>query len=291
MNIFWWIVKNILWTFSTFFYKKSLLSRPNLLVNAFLTSIYHFFAGFFILSLFALEPILYVPVIVLFAWNFIRYFTSILEQKVYQDEKISALIPYSNLNIIMWMIIAFFVFWGVSWISFVIALIIVILSIVPNLKFNKSSGKKISKMVLLYVWLQIIRAIIYVSEWYVILKMIAFDFFVLNIFSYWFAWVCISFVLFRIKKVKLDDFKMNKPYHISKFVENIIYVISSYLSAFLIVELWLIVSSILWFLWTWMTLIMSYFAFWDKPSKKDLILTIVITILVFLWFYFKDYWL
>jgi hypothetical protein len=289
MNLFWWVIKNVLWTVDTILYKKSFSYRPNLFMNTFIISFYYFIAwSLFLLFFYWKLNIIFSLAVSMFFVNIVRFITETFNQKIYSQEKISTLMPYSKLDTVIWMIIAFFIFWWVSWLSFLIALAIVFISIIPNINF-KSSEKKISKMVLLYIFLKIIWAFLYVIEWYIIVKLLAFDFFVVDIFTYGLCWIVVA--LLSSWKMKLEDFKMPKSYHILRFSWAVLNIITNFLWAFLIVELWLIVSSILWFLWTWMTLIMSYFVFWDKPSKKDLILTIIITILVFLWFYFKDYWL
>ena len=63
--------------------------------------------------------------------------------------------------------------------------------------------------------------------------------------------------------------------------------ISWFLSLIVIKNLWLSISILLWFIWIWVTLFISYLFLWDIPSRKDTKLTIGISLLIALWYYFK----
>jgi hypothetical protein len=63
--------------------------------------------------------------------------------------------------------------------------------------------------------------------------------------------------------------------------------IAWFLSLLVIKKLWLSILILLSFLGIWITLFLSYLILDDKPSKKDLWLTVIVTLLVGLGYYFK----
>jgi hypothetical protein len=83
--------------------------------------------------------------------------------------------------------------------------------------------------------------------------------------------------------------KIKKNYYLPRLTWSFLWWWSYALSLIIISELWLSISILLWFIWMWMTLLLSYLILHDKPSKKDLILTIIVTWLVWIWYYFKDF--
>jgi len=275
------ILHAIVWALDTINYKKVLTYKPTFLV--FRTS-WIFLSFLFALSFllfYPLEPINLTFFIFLFliaGLNLINYSAS---QYAYTREKISVLTPYSSISSVFSIIWAFLFFTDTSILSFFIAILIVIISIVPNINFKKLD---FNKTILIYIWGQIFSAIANL----ILAKAVTYTISEISFSVYLrFVYLIILMIIILLTRTPFSSFKMSKSFYWHRTVWAFIWLIRTLIQLYLIKNLGLIMSTVLWFLWMWMTLIMSYLFFWDKPSKKDLLLTIVITILVFLWFYFK----
>lgn len=110
------------------------------------------------------------------------------------------------------------------------------------------------------------------------------DFYVLyNIFI---VWVTLFVALISRKRKK--QLKFNKrDFFLYMFIAALAWEWTEIMKNFIIKDFWLVITTLLCFLYIWITLILSYFMFWDKPNKKNIMITFVLTILVWLWFYFK----
>jgi hypothetical protein len=170
-------------------------------------------------------------------------------------------------------------------ISFFIAILIILLSVWSNVNFKQLD---FNKTILVFIWWQIFGAI----SSLILADMITSSISEISFFIYIrIIYLIILVVMFLILRESISKFKMWGEFYFHRTLWTINWIFRSLLELYLIKNLWLVLSTILWFLETVTTLILSYFVFWDRPKNKDIILTIIITILVFLWFYFKDYWL
>jgi hypothetical protein len=105
--------------------------------------------------------------------------------------------------------------------------------------------------------------------------------------TYLVMWVVLFFIPFLLlkwfKELKNVDFGFYTYRSISWFLSWF----SWFLSLVVISYLGLSISVLLSFLWILSTLFFAFFILRDIPRKKDIILTIIILILISLWFYFK----
>lgn len=97
--------------------------------------------------------------------------------------------------------------------------------------------------------------------------------------------------LIYLSLLKISDYKaiktLKKDFLFNRYLGSILSWIAYLISLFLISDLWLTISTLLWFLWLGFTLILSYFFLWDKPDKKNIILALIVFILVSIGYYFK----
>lgn len=187
--------------------------------------------------------------------------------------------PYTNLNKIFVIISSFFLFSDVSVISLIIILFTVWVIMFANFDFK---SRRLPKNFTLILFVEILTTIGILFSWWITLK-----YWSILLFSLYTILGFIIFFLLAIKKSEIKDLK-NAPYIYWKY-RYIWWLgwISWFLWLTVIKSLWLSISILLWFLWVWITLLISYIFLWDKPSKKDILLTVIVSLLIGIWFYFK----
>ncbi|MCT4616600.1 MAG: hypothetical protein N4A38_00130 [Candidatus Gracilibacteria bacterium] len=200
----------------------------------------------------------------------------------YSNEKISVLMPYSKLDAVVVIIVSFIIFQDVSVFSFLIGILILLISVFGKINFKEV---KFSRNIIYVIIARTIGGICGVLTGYILKDISEIDFFMYERIS--FFTVTFFFLFITMFKYKKEDFIFPKTFYISRFFNFFFWAVGALIGLFIIKSLGLVVSSILGFLGMGITLVMSYFIFGDKPSKKDIILTIIITILVFLGFYFR----
>lgn len=274
------IISTFLTWIADIFWKKSLsywvwpkmhdiLSYP----AAFLIIIYFFIAWI------DLSKVDYLLVISTSIILFISIFKTQIRQSIYREEKISVIMPYTNVNKILSIVLSFFIFSDVSKTSLFITILAIIVVIIFSIDFKTLKfPRNIKKMLIVEIgWAGLL-----VWSWWLIA-------------NYWedlyfmFAWISWA-ILLAIMIVFLWEFKTvkNKPkeFWINRYIWSIWW-FSRFLSLVVISNLWLSISIILSFLGIWITLFLAFIFLKDKPAKKDLLLTLIVTSLVWLAFLYK----
>ncbi len=275
------IISTIIQNFSDIFWKKSLnywvwwkahdlLSYPTAWVI-----IFYFLAQ----GSSELKNIDFFIFAIVFAILFIAVLRTSVIQKIYREEKISVIMPFTNVNKILAIIFSFFIFSDVSITSLLITLVAVIIIIVSSIDFKTLKFPRNISMLLIS---EIVAAIVTISWWWIINKYSEIIYFVLAAITWWIILIVFSFIKWEFKDLKW----LPKSFWYSRLTGSL-WRLSWYLSLVVIKNLGLSMSILLSFLWIWVTLALSYFILKDKPTKKDLILTIIVTTLVWLWFLYK----
>lgn len=202
-----------------------------------------------------------------------------LSQKLYRQEKISAIIPYTNLNKVLAIILSFFIFSDVSFLSLLITILAIIIIIIFSIDFKKFIVPNSTSLIMLT---EILTSINMVWSWYLILKYWEDIYFILFLILWILFLSILTFILWQYKSIKWlkRDFWINRIIWSSSWIAR-------FLSMLVISELGLSITILLSFLWIWITLLFSYIILKDKPARKDLILTFIITALVWIGFYYK----
>lgn len=205
--------------------------------------------------------------------------TAAMQQKIYAVEKISSVMPFTNVNKILSIIISFFVFSDVSVLSLLITIIAILIIVWFSTDFRKFSLPKTTKLIYLS---EILISLETIFAWYLLFNYNEELYFIVFVF----AWI----VFLSLLAYKLNEFKtlkwLKKEFWINRYIWAMGW-ISWFLSLVIIKNLWLSVSILLSFIWIWVTLFLSYLILKDKPSKKDLWLTFIVTLLVWIWYYFR----
>lgn len=209
----------------------------------------------------------------------ISVFQTQINQWIYRDEKMSAVIPYTNINKILTIIVSFFIFSDVSKVSLWITLLAIVIIILFSIDFKTLT---LPKSLTRIFFVQTLVTFTNLWAWYIILTYWNDIYFLIFYFSWIVLLLFLSYVLNQYKTIK----NLPKSFWVSRMTWSSWW-IWWFLWLVVIKDLWLSISILLSFLWIWITLLFSYFILKDKPQKKDIILTIIITSLVWLWYYFK----
>lgn len=281
--MFYWILSTIINSVSTIFWKKALwMSNVSKYLFAILWNspwiiifLLFLYFWYFNLNIFLDFKI----VLVLFFWLSLSIFWWFIQQKLYTINRISDLAPYDNLDKLFIIIIWFFIYWNTSIFSLFIAILTVLLISLFTLNFKKLRFPKSFWLIVLSKFLNSIKILIigYILLKYTFQTVTALE-------------AIISFLIY-LSLLKVSDYKaiktLKKDFLFNRYLGSILSWIAYLISLFLISDLWLTISTLLWFLWLGFTLILSYFFLWDKPDKKNIILALIVFILVSIGYYFK----
>lgn len=200
-------------------------------------------------------------------------------QKVYAEVKISAMAPYENLDKLFIIVFWFFLFSNSSIYSLFIAIFTVILISVFSIDF---SNFKLPKSFGLIIISKLAKRTTVLLLWYALTKYSSMTITSLD---------AITSIIIYIFLLKIADwkvlFKSPKAFYYNRYAGSVLWWTGYFITLFLISDLWMIITTLLWFLWLGTTLVLSYFILWDKPEKKNIILAVIVSLLVALGYYLK----
>ena len=280
----WWVLSTFLLSFSNIFRKKAMGFKTNIGSFGFMflgiswwTSVFFVFLLLWKVN-FDVFTLKYVSFTILL--SALRISSTLISQYVYKREKISDIAPYENLNKILSIIISFFIFWDVSIISLCIAILVVVIIFLSSYDFKK---KYIPKTIQIFSVNQIIISISTIILWYILLSISAIEYFMIE--------KVVAFImLFTIIIISKDLFKfkdLDRKFLQTRLTAALLWSISYMMSLYIISEFGVTINILLSFIFLIFILTFSYLLLWDKPTKKSIIVSIVVVILVWLWFYFK----
>lgn len=280
----WSIISSILWSISTIFRKKSLdiIDLPQFLFRFFAEIIW-------VLIWIVLIFIYWFNFNYLWDWKIILAMISIMilvistdfiSQKIYKTEKVSTLLPYENLHNVLAIIAWYFMFKDSSLIAVGVAILVVMITVLSVVDLKKMSLPKNMWLVLLD---QSLTAAEVLMTWYFLKQISDTDYFVL--YEIFIILMLLLLIFFHKQYVFLK--KIPWTFYKNRFSWAIAWNLSFLLYLFLVWEFWVVLSILLSFLWDWITLIFWFIFLWEKPTKKDISLLIVTSILIWIWFYYK----
>lgn len=280
----WGILSTFLTGFSTIFRKKSISFKDQLgdygfmfigWVTAIVLFPVFFMRGDVDLTTFSLKNITII-IIICALW----IGSNVISQYVYKNEKLSLIAPYENLNKILSIVLSFFIFSDVSVISLCIALFVIAIIFVTSVDFQRM---QIPRTIQFFSINQVMVSVNTILIWYLLLNMSTIDYFVLenSIGILLLFWI----IVFNKDIVKLT--RQNKQFYKNRSWAAILGMLGYIISLYVISSFWVTVNILLSFLYLWFILVLSYFMLWDKPTMKSIIVSIVVTLLVGLGFYFK----
>lgn len=292
MNLITAIFSTILSSFSDIYFKKALKYNINLWNNDFLGQIlplfiflfFYFFVWFsFDTKLDLTQKSLFFVFLSLIFFTIWRYYHS----KIFKVEKITYLLPYENLSKIFTIMFSFFIFLDISKITFIITIIVIFVIIIFTIDFKKIT---FSKNILIFAFSHLFFAIWNLLLWYVLLEVSKWWLWVSSfsfITTYLIIWVIVFLLPFLFFKWYLELKNINLWFYYYRWISWFLSWFSWFLSMVVISNLGLSISVLLSFLWLLSTLFFAFFILKDSPTKKDIYLTIIVSILISIWFYFK----
>lgn len=267
---------------ATIFWKKALTYKASDEIFQLLayTSVFFITSILYFIWFIDLSNITLFHVTILFFMVIAWFFRTVIMQKAYATDKISTLMPYENINKILSIVLAFFIFWDISTLSLLITLIAII--VIISFTIDRKT-LKIPKTIKLFAFSQSITSILTLLAWYLLITISESAYFIIT-YVIWIMFVG-SIVIYKKKYLQLKELPIDFYKH--RLAACHLWW-SSYLLWILVIKnLWVSISILLSFVWIWITLLFSYIFFKDKPSKKDLLLTIIVSALVWLWYYYK----
>ena len=201
------------------------------------------------------------------AWN----------QAVYRKEKLSAILPYESLYAVFTIIAGFIIFRDTSVWAFVVALITFLVILAFSIDFKNQTLPKNMKMVIL---IHLFIAMELILTWRVLQSVSNIEY----VIVYQFLIIVVISTILLAKKRFSDIKKTSLPFHAytigGALSNNIAWII--YL--FMIGELGVVMSTLLGFLWTGVTILFGRIFLKEKPTKKNLLMCVIVGGLVGLGF-------
>lgn len=197
-----------------------------------------------------------------------------------KNEKITVLQPYANLDKIVTIILGYFIFSWASLSTFIVAILAFIIIVLFSIDFKNF---KISKVIAIYAIWNIFWAFRMLLAWYILLTMDSLNFVLL------YAGILFPlFILGLIFKWELVWFKNSTlKFYWYRMWASLSWWAWYFISIFLLSELWVVLSSLLSLVSLITTMIFAFVILKDKPRFKDIFLSALIVILIWIWYYLK----
>lgn len=278
----YWLLSSFFSSLALVFWKKSMNYWIRWFIFSFFWSFWDivWILWFLIFSLYNFSGLTNTIFFLTLFWTLVSIFNVQLAQYIYQNEKVSILTPYENLNKIFSVIIAFFVFSEVSLRAFLITLIWAFVLIWTSIDVKNFKIPKVIKLMFLYQVLISLNLFITV---YILKSITNIDFFILWNINY----LVILILIILLKK----DFKqliwVKKEFFYYRLPAWFFWSIWVILNIFIISTLWATISILFSYFYIWMILVFSSLILKDKPSRKNIIITIILSILVWLWYFLR----
>jgi len=204
----------------------------------------------------------------------------VVRQQLYLENKISQMAPFENLNKLFSIIAGFLLYQNASFFSFLVAIIAVIVVIIFNIDWKKFTfPKSLGKIFFVQVCFTVNTLLIA----YILKDYSNIDVTMLEMVVGWLVIILFFVKLDEIKQIHTQPFVFYKYRFLAAFFWILAYIVW----LFLLKNVGVVLSILLSFLWMWVTLLMSYVFFKDKPAIKDIVLSIVLLFFIALGFYFN----
>ncbi len=225
--------------------------------------------------------LLFLPFII----SIIRFFNEQLYLEILKKEKLSVLLPYNNLDKICTVIFWFFLYAGtdkeISFITFFITLMTILVIITFSIDLKKMQFPKSFWLISLY---NLIKSILYLSIAYVLISISSSEYFIIKWFWELSAIILISLILRENIKNLLQQ---SKRFYITRAIPSLVWWLTYILSLYIIETSWIIIATLLGFLWIAFNILAMKIIAKDCPTKKQIILAFIVIILIGTWYYFK----
>lgn len=211
------------------------------------------------------------------------YYTYYLRRTAYANEKVSRLQPFAMLFQVFPVIFSFIFIASerINIITFTMALAASFIVIIPSIDFKNFKINKYCLMVLTSSSIKSVQLFIVI---YLLQKFNPVSFYITE------SLIIIAFALFfMLMKSELWEYKkINKKYSLLLMSANSISIIAIILSLTMFKELGVIITSLLSLLYLFFVYILGYFILKEKPTHKDILISLGVAICIIIWIYFKQ---
>ena len=227
----------------------------------------------------------YIIISIILLIVIIEIFTNFLEIYVFKKTKLSYLLPYQNLDKLLIVFIWFFIYyWTDNW-SSIESFFIILFTIFLIIYFSiDKKNLRIDKIIWIYLFRKTLSAISWLLIGYILLKYSTLSYMSINSIL-----VIITYII--IIKITKDNFMIifnqTREFYNARFASLFLWWSSFLLSLFLIESLGLLIATLISFLWLVFSIFSMKLILWDTPEKKQIILAFLVSILIWIWYYFK----
>lgn len=275
------ILSNILWAIWTMYWKRSLWYwvwwividllwyPPRLLLVLFLL----FYSVNY--SILDLKFFLIVGFCCVFAM-----INTQIYQNICRESKMSSILPFNNLSKVFSIMFAVLFFQDWSLFSLIICMLIILILIFSQIDFKTY---KLPKSLYKILFMEFTSALTILASWYAIKNYWEFEY----LSFYVILWI----VLLSSAAYYLWEFKtliwQASWFWKNKIISSVLYSLAFVLNLFVIWELWISMWVLLSFIFPAFVIALWITMLWEEPSKKDIIINIIITSLVWLAYIIK----
>lgn len=284
--MFYWILWALLVSLWDIAYKKSVLVSENKVSDLWfqfvswglsLCLITLIFFGAILFDFQSLNNIFTIKTFIIFILiGFINVFVSSMFAYAFKNEKIAILAPYQESETIFTVVFGFLFFSNVSLSSFIFVLIAWFILVLWSLDFKNIKFNKYALAVILWSLVYAIKSNL--------IAYLLFSITPLDSLFYWniFAFLTIfSIILFK-KEFRKSLWWTDKKMVFFMNSESITRLSVWYIYAYLVSEIWIIQTTLLWLLTIFSNMTFAYIVFKEVPAKKDYIVAFLV-ILCIVW--------
>ncbi len=275
----YWIISAILSAIWDNIYKKSVMLSKWKISDKY----YQFIWNLFMLLILPISYIFYSfeiinlkILILLIITSSINIIAELFEQYAYKNEKMSILIPYWEFQSIFAILLWFFIFWESSIITFILAIIAWSILVVGSINFKNIKFNKYCLALMISSFMQATKFIIY---WFVLISISELS---IMFYSSFIKTIILLIIIILAKEIYSYK-RINKKMSSFILLENIVWISVTFITLFLIKELWIVQTVLIWMIYLAISMIIAFIVFKNKPTKKELFITISITILIWIW--------
>lgn len=289
MNVIFWLISAMLSSVWNSYRKKALNSSS---LNKSLYILLWPFCGIFVVwtiiylsdintSIYTDLAIIWMIILIVL----INIIANFVEMWVLKKTKLSEILPYTNLDKLFIVLIWFFLFYWTKnstsyatlWITVVTIIVIAIFSI-------DFKNFKVPKSILKYSLVMLLRAISIITIWYIFIKYTTIEYLSVNIVISFWLYLLIAFIWKASFKNLVHQ---SKDFYIFRWLSLILARIWFIISLYIVKEAWLLIATLISFMSLVFNIIAMKIILKDSPQKKQILLAVIVTILIWIWFYLK----
>jgi hypothetical protein len=208
------------------------------------------------------------------------FYITELYQKLYTEEKISTLVPYQNISTAITIVLGFLIFQDTSIAALLIAITTIFIVLAFSIDIRTHSFPRNFGNICLANLLSACRAIAIV---YGVKEITSTSYFAFTSLVTLLILAAPILVRWQVSEFRLND----RIFYKNRMLAASIGTVATFMSLFLLQELGLAVTTLLWFLGIGIDLALSYWMLGDVPAKKSVILAVLVTALVGIGFTLK----